>query len=82
MVWGCIGYNGVGRLEIISETMDSLAYVRTLATHLHASSEILGLGSNFIFQQDNAPCHKSKMTNNSSMKTELKCLIDLHSPQI
>ena len=62
MVWGCICYENVGALEIIDKTMDSITYVRVLSTHLQASANLCGLNNNFIFQQDNAPCHKSKFT--------------------
>lgn len=30
MVWVCIGYKEVGRLEIVDGTMDSFKYVRIL----------------------------------------------------
>jgi transposase len=62
MVWGCIGYNGVGKLQIIDGSMDSITYVRVLSTALHESVDMLGLNNKFVFQQDNAPCHTSKYT--------------------
>lgn len=62
MVWGCIGYNGVGRLEVIERTMDSILYTRVLSTCLHESAAMLGISDCFLFQQDNAPCHKSLYT--------------------
>lgn len=62
MVWGCIGYKGVGRLAVIEGNMDSITYTRVLSTHLHESVDLLDLNADFTFQQDNAPCHKSKYT--------------------
>ncbi|MGL6119347.1 MAG: transposase [Fusobacteriaceae bacterium] len=62
MIWGCIGYNGVGKLDIIDGNMDSIKYVRVLSTALHESVEILNMNDKFVFQQDNAPCHTSKYT--------------------
>ena len=34
--------------------------MRSLSTVQCDSTTILGLNSGFVFQQDNAPCHKSK----------------------
>jgi len=62
MVWGCIAYEGVGALAIIDGTLDSIGYTRILSTYLHDSASRLGLKDGFIFQQDNAPCHKSQYT--------------------
>jgi len=62
MVWGCIAYEGVGALTVINGTLDSIGYTRILSTYLHDSANKLGLKDGFIFQQDNAPCHKSQYT--------------------
>jgi transposase len=62
MAWGCISYEGVGRLVVTDTTMDSISYTRLLAEYLHESAEIMGLFDDFVFQQDNAPCHTSAHT--------------------
>jgi transposase len=62
MVWGCMGYNGVGRLTIIDGNVDSIKYKRILSQNLEESAEILGISDEFIFQQDNAPPHKAVNT--------------------
>ncbi len=62
MVWGCISYKGVGELRVIDDTMDSIAYTRVLSECLHDSVSAAGLSGDFMFQQDNAPCHKSTYT--------------------
>jgi hypothetical protein len=62
MFLGCISYEGVGKLVKIDTTMDSIGYTRLLAENLHESAEIMGLSDDFVFQQDNAPCHKSAYT--------------------
>ena len=74
MVWGCIGYDGVGMLEIIDGYMDSITYTRILSSCLHESASIFGLSDDFVFQQDNAPCHKSKNTMKFFEKNDITLL--------
>lgn len=62
MVWGCFSYHGVGNLEFIEGTMDSAKYVDILSRNLRSSATNMGLKS-FVFQQDNDPKHKAKLTN-------------------
>lgn len=62
MVWGCMGWNGVGRLAEIEGRMDAKQLVEILEDHLLPSIEESGIPrEDFIFQQDNDPKHKSKM---------------------
>jgi transposase len=74
MVWGCIGYNGVGNLEIIDGIMDSIKYIRVLSTNLFKSARLLHLGADFVFQQDNAPCHTSRFTKKFFSENEVKLM--------
>ncbi|KAF7670490.1 Transposable element Tcb1 transposase, partial [Cucumispora dikerogammari] len=62
MVWGCISYEGVSRIVLVDETMDSIRYARLLTENLFEFASMMGLGSNFIFQQDNAPAHTARHT--------------------
>ncbi|KAF7685252.1 Transposable element Tcb1 transposase [Cucumispora dikerogammari] len=62
MVWGCISYERVGRIVLVDETMDSIRYARLLTENFFESASMMELGSNFIFQQDNAPAHTARHT--------------------
>lgn len=62
MVWGAISYYGVGPLVVVDGNLNSVQYTRILSTHLHTMTDSHGFNDDFIFQQDNAPCHKSKHT--------------------
>ena len=42
--------------------VNSITYTRVLGTVLYDSVTIWGLNDGFVFQQDNAPCNKSKHT--------------------
>ncbi|GFU36386.1 transposable element Tc1 transposase [Trichonephila clavipes] len=57
MVWGCVAALGVGKLVFIDGIMHKMAYLNILPNNLKESADKLGLGSNFIFQQDNDPKH-------------------------
>ena len=61
MVWGCFSYQGVGKLVFIDGKINSEDYICILTENLEQSASLLGI-KNFIFQQDNAPCHNSKLT--------------------
>lgn len=64
MIWGCISASGVGEIKVCEGRMNSDSYIATLEDHLEAS--IVKLfeedSPEYIFQQDNAPCHCSKKT--------------------
>ncbi|GFW78788.1 transposable element Tcb1 transposase [Trichonephila clavipes] len=57
MVWGCMAASGVGKLVFIDGIMHKMAYLNILQNNFKESADKLGLGSNFIFQQDNDPKH-------------------------
>ncbi|GFY27627.1 transposable element Tcb1 transposase [Trichonephila clavipes] len=57
MVWGCMAASGVGKLVFIDGIMHKMAYLNIQQNNLKESADKLGLGSNFIFQQDNDPKH-------------------------
>ena len=61
MVWGCMGWNGVGQLAEVEGRMDGEQYVAILNDHLLPSMEKSGIAEgDTIFQQDNDPKHTSK----------------------
>ncbi|GFT87191.1 transposable element Tc1 transposase [Trichonephila clavipes] len=57
MVWGCMAASRVGKLVFIDGIMHKMAYLNVLQNNLKESADKLGLGSNFIYQQDNDPKH-------------------------
>lgn len=63
MFWGCIAYNGLGDLVPVDRTMDKDTYLEVLNENALSCGERL-IGESFIFQQDNAPCHKAKIITN------------------
>ena len=61
MVWGCMGWFGVGYSEIIDGIMDAEKFVQILESSLLRTIEELDVDSEFLrFQQDNDPKHTSR----------------------
>jgi len=78
MVWGCISARGMGRLHRIEGTMKAVDYVAILEEQYLGSLTDLGLqrtgNSSAIFQQDNDPKHRSKLTSAWFLKKRIKTL--------
>lgn len=77
MIWGCMSANGVGEMFICEGRMNSAHYIKILKDALQSSyRKIFGhLNSrNIIFQQDNAPCHKSNATMKWMAKNKIQLL--------
>ena len=65
MVWGCMGWNGVGMLIEFEGIMNDKQYVDILERGVMESVEKLELDEEeFYFQQDNDPKHTSKLAYN------------------
>lgn len=62
LVWGCFSSFGVGKLVFIDRIMDHKAYIDILKNNLKDSANIIGLGDDYIFQQDNDPKHTAYNT--------------------
>ena len=60
MVWGCMGWNGVGKLVEVVGKMDASQYVEILESGVVDSFEALDMEEDERhFQQDNNPKHMS-----------------------
>ena len=61
MIWGCMTWEGKGRMCKIDGTMDSNPYMQILEEDLvEALKDINKTPADIIFQQDNDPKHKAK----------------------
>jgi hypothetical protein len=61
MVWGCMSWKGLGQLYRCKETMEMNQYINVLQNVMIPSSRTMfGHRGTFVFQQDNALCHKAK----------------------
>lgn len=65
MIWGCMAADGVGKMFVCDGRMDSRKYINVMENMLVPSfRHIFGETNmrNVLFQQDNAPCHKSALS--------------------
>lgn len=62
MVWGCFSRNGMGNLYRVpnGETVNGEIYQSILQNQLIPSIKKLHPDRNYVFMQDNAPCHVAK----------------------
>jgi hypothetical protein len=66
MVWGCMSAQSVGRMMIVDGTLNARKYIDNILVPRMLPS-VPGCFPNegqqvqFIFQQDNAPCHTAKV---------------------
>ena len=60
MVWGCFSGIGTGFLYRVEGILDSKKYIRLLNSAMFPSVEKLFQNGEYIYQQDDAPCHKAK----------------------
>ncbi|GFU71790.1 transposable element Tcb1 transposase [Trichonephila clavipes] len=61
MVWGCMSSHSVGRLHIVSGTVKTMDYIEILQNKLLPTARDFLGNQSWIFQDDNAPCHRAKV---------------------
>jgi hypothetical protein len=57
MFWGCLSYQGVGRLHLVEGMMNQNQYLEVLQQLVLPQADQWFEGADWVFQQDLAPCH-------------------------
>ena len=74
-IWDCLTYDGIGLCNLYQGKMDQFGYIDTLRNSLIATKELFWVDvSEWIFQQDNAPCHTAKSVKNWLKDSKIKVL--------
>lgn len=60
LVWGCMSGKGPGEIAIITSTVNAEVYTQILDGFLIPSVEKMFGNDEFVFQDDNASCHRAK----------------------
>jgi hypothetical protein len=63
MFWGCISCYGVGTPTPVVDNLNSEKYINILDENLWPVIAQHFPTSPYVFQEDNAPCHESRRTN-------------------
>ncbi|GFV43210.1 transposable element Tcb1 transposase [Trichonephila clavipes] len=74
LVWGCMAANEVGKLCFIVGIMTAHTYIDILCHNLQSSAQKRGLGTSFVFQQDNDPKHTANLTREWLLHNSLRQL--------
>ena len=83
MVWAGIGYFGKTSIKFINGRMNSVRYINLIKEQINNHAERIS-GLNYIFQQDNASVHTSRLVqsyfneNNISILPWPECSTDLN----
>ncbi len=75
MMWGCMTFYGVGGACWAKEGVDSETYVDILEGYVIASRDYYGMkAATFVFQQDNARVHTTRIVKEFFVKKRIKVL--------
>jgi hypothetical protein len=72
MVWGCICYNGVGTLTKVEGNVNAYKYISILEDNIWPVIVRHFPGNDYLFQDDNAPVHRTRSTKDYVARTRLK----------
>jgi hypothetical protein len=74
MFWSCITAAGPGSLIPVTGTVTAVKYIDILQQHLIPHCSVWYPDGNFIYQQDNAPCHKASTVQQFLMNNDIRTL--------
>ncbi|GBM30469.1 hypothetical protein AVEN_155168-1 [Araneus ventricosus] len=61
MLWGTLSWAALEPVVVVEQTMKVANYLNIIADQLHPNMTFVFPTGNGILQQDNAPCHKSRI---------------------
>ena len=74
MIWGCICWDGVGTMAPVERNIISLKYVEILEENLWLVLARHFPRNGYFLQDDNAPVHRSRSTQEYSVRNHINCL--------
>ena len=73
-LWACMSGYGFGLFQLFNGRLNLHSYIDIIDKNLVASKKKLKMPNSFIFQQDNAPCHRAKSVANWMKRRNVKTL--------
>jgi len=69
-----MSYNGTSFLTNVNGHLNGAGYINVLENSAIPSAHLLGFGDDFWFQDDGAPCHRSRLVAEWKAENNLSCL--------
>jgi len=63
MIWGSMSRKGVGMIQVLEGNINACRYIKEVLEPkmLPSARDLFGASSDYIFQQDGAPCHTARV---------------------
>lgn len=74
MIWGCITFNGVGTICRVDGNINSAKYIDILENNLWPVVVRHFANGDYLFMDDNAPVHRSRVTKNYKNTNQIPTL--------
>ena len=82
MMLGAMTCNGTAFLTKVNGNLNGAGYINILENSAIPTAHLLGFGDTFWFQDDGAPCHRSRLVAEWKAENNLRCLSWPHKAQI
>ena len=74
MVWGALTARGPGLLKTVRGNLNGVRYIDILGDCMVPSAHLHGYRDHYIFQDDNAPCHRARIVNEWKAENNISSL--------
>ncbi|CAG2224309.1 unnamed protein product [Mytilus edulis] len=71
MIWGCITYEGVGTITVVTGNINALKYIEIVDNFVWPVIARHFPADNYIYQDDNAPVHRAKIVKDYMEQNQL-----------
>ena len=74
-MWGAMLFKGTGFLTEVVGNINGTGYINILSDSAVPSAHYLGYVSNFVLQDDAAPCHRARVANEWKEEQGIRTLV-------
>ena len=73
MIWGCLSFKRIGTLTDVKGNINSQIYIDVLENKLWLVIARHFADNEYVFQDDNAPVHRARITENYKQENDINC---------
>jgi hypothetical protein len=73
MIRGCLSFNGIETLTDVKGNINSQIYIDVLGNNLWPVIARYFADNEYVFQDDNAPVHRARITENYKQENNINC---------